>query len=90
MTDKEYKEHKKRSMVYDKRLKRAIHHGDFEEIVKCIMPLAVKHNDASDWKASPRTFMELLQTLHKFRAEFGSADSGFDEILKVMDGGKEK
>ena len=45
MTDKEYKEHKKRSMVYDKRLKRAIHHGDFEEIVKCIMLLAVKHNN---------------------------------------------
>lgn len=90
MSDKEFKEHKKRSMVYDKRLKKAIHEGDFEEMVKCIMLLAVKHNDSHDWKASPRTFMELLQTLHKFRAEFGSTEGGFDEILKVMDGGKEE
>ena len=51
------------------------------------MLLAVKNNEAEDWKASPRTFMELLQVLSKYRAEFG--DSGMEDILKVLEGGKE-
>jgi L-arabinose isomerase len=51
------------------------------------MLLAIKHNDETDWKASPRTFMELLQVLHKFRVEFGATDSDFADILKVVNGG---
>jgi len=30
--------------------------------------------------------MELLQVLHKFRVEFGTTDSDFDEILRVVNG----
>jgi len=51
------------------------------------MLLAVKHNDEEDWKASPRTFMELLQVLSKYRAEFGQ--DGMEDILKVLEGGRD-
>ena len=57
---------------------------------KILIVAAILFLISAIFSALPRTFMELLQTLHKFRAEFGSTDSGFDEILKVMDGGKEK
>tara|TARA_R110000796_G_scaffold185857_2_gene302742 strand:+ start:744 stop:1001 length:258 start_codon:yes stop_codon:yes gene_type:complete len=80
-------EHKKRSANYKAQLKQAIYAGDFERIVCTVMLLAVKNNEADDWKASPRTFMELLQVLSKYRAEFG--DSGMEDILKVLEGGKE-
>jgi L-arabinose isomerase len=80
-------EHALRSRNYKTRLKQAVESGDFEQIVKSIMLLAVKHNDETDWKASPRTFMELLQVMHKYKVEFGSADGDFDEILRVIDGG---
>jgi hypothetical protein len=79
-------EHAARSRNYKTRLKQAVDKGDFEEVVKSIMLLAVKHNEETDWKASPRTWMELLQVLHKFRVEFGTTDSDFDEILRVVNG----
>ena len=53
------------------------------------MLLAVKHNEANDWKASPRTFMELLQVLAKYRAEFGSEGDDYGEILRVLEGGEQ-
>jgi hypothetical protein len=34
--------------------------------------------------------MELLQVLHKFRVEFGATDGDFDDILKVLEGGKDE
>jgi len=91
MTDKEKKmkeaaKHAARSRNYKTRLKQAVDKGDFEEVVKAIMLLAIKNNADDDWKASPRTFMEFLQVLHKFRVEFGTADSDFDDILRVIDG----
>jgi|TARA_R100000479_G_scaffold18430_1_gene7007 hypothetical protein len=82
------KEHKRRSVNYKAQLKKAIHNGDFEGIVMSIMLLAVKHNDEQDWKAGPRTFMELLQVLAKYRQEFG--ENGMEEVLKVLQGGKDE
>tara|TARA_R100000742_G_C4231968_1_gene53344 strand:- start:262 stop:498 length:237 start_codon:yes stop_codon:yes gene_type:complete len=67
---------------YKTRLKQCINEGDFEGIVKNIMLMAVKNNEAEDWKASPRTFMELLQVLSKYRSEFGNDD--MKEILKLV------
>ena len=67
---------------YKQRLKKCINEGDFEGIVKNIMLMAVKNNDIADWKASPRTFMELLQVLSKYRQEFGNED--MSEILKLV------
>ncbi len=67
---------------YKQRLKKCINDGDFEGIVKNIMLMAVKNNEIEDWKASPRTFMELLQVLSKYRAEFGNED--MSEILKLV------
>ena len=49
--------------------------------------MAVKNNDAEDWKASPRTFMELLQVLAKYRQEFGNDDMA--DILKLVNNDKE-
>ena len=72
---------------YKQRLKKCINEGDFEGIVKNIMLMAVKNNDAEDWKASPRTFMELLQVLAKYRQEFGNDD--MSEILKLVNNEKE-
>ena len=91
MTEKEKKlkeaaKHAARSRNYKTRLKQAVDGGDFEDVVKSIMLLAIKHNDETDWKASPRTFMELLQVLHKFRVEFGATDSDFADILRVVNG----
>ena len=67
---------------YKQRLKKCINDGDFEGIVKNIMLMAVKNNDPEDWKASPRTFMELLQVLAKYRQEFGNDDMA--DILKLV------
>ena len=67
---------------YKQRLKKCINEGDFEGIVKNIMLMAVKNNDPEDWKASPRTFMELLQVLAKYRQEFGNDDMA--DILKLV------
>lgn len=78
--------HALRSRNYKTRLKDAVNSGDFEDVVKSLMLLAIKHNDDTDFKASPRTFMELLQVLHKFRVEFGTTDSDFDDILRVVNG----
>ena len=89
LTDEQLKKkaaHAARSRNYKTRLKQAVDKGDFEDVVKSIMLLAIKHNEETDWKASPRTFMELLQVLHKFRVEFGATDGDFDDILKVLDG----
>jgi len=72
---------------YKQRLKKCINGGDFEGIVKNIMLMAVKNNEAEDWKASPRTFMELLQVLAKYRQEFGNDD--MSEILKLVNNDKE-
>ena len=72
---------------YKQRLKKCINEGDFEGIVKNIMLMAVKNNDAEDWKASPRTFMELLQVLAKYSQEFGNDDRA--DILKLVNNDKE-
>ncbi len=72
---------------YKQRLKKCINEGDFEGIVKNIMLMAVKNNGEDDWKASPRTFMELLQVLSKYRAEFGNDDMA--DILKLVNNDKE-
>tara|TARA_R100000781_G_C3978963_1_gene92848 strand:+ start:90 stop:329 length:240 start_codon:yes stop_codon:yes gene_type:complete len=72
---------------YRNRLKKCINEGDFEGIVKNIMLMAVKNNEAEDWKASPRTFMELLQVLSKYRQEFGNDDMA--DILKLVNNDKE-
>lgn len=89
MSDEDYKKkHKKKSVNYQAALKRAIHGGDFEGVIKNIMLMAVKNNTADDWKCSPRTFMELLQVLHKYRTEFGDADQ-MQDILSVLEGGKD-
>ena len=72
---------------YKQRLKKCINEGDFEGIVKNIMLMAVKNNESEDWKASPRTFMELLQVLSKYRAEFGNDDMA--DILKLVNNDKE-
>lgn len=85
---KEKAKHALKSRNYKTRLKQAVDAGDFEEVVKSIMLLAIKHNEETDWRASPRTWMELLQVLHKFRVEFGTTDSDFDDILHVLKGGK--
>ena len=67
---------------YKQRLKKCINDGDFEGIVKNIMLMAVKNNDPEDSKESPRTFMELLQVLAKYRQEFGNDDMA--DILKLV------
>ena len=85
-TLKEKAEHAAKSRNYKTRLKQEVDKGDFEEVVKSIMLLAIKHNEETDWKASPRTWMELLQVLHKFRVEFGTTDSDFADILRVVNG----
>lgn len=87
MSLKQKAEHAAKSRNYKTRLKQAVDGGDFEDVVKSIMLLAIKHNEETDWKASPRTFMELLQVLHKFRVEFGATDSDFSDILRVVNGG---
>jgi hypothetical protein len=92
MSDEELKKrakHAARSRSYQHQLKRNIHDGDFEGIIKSVMLLAVKANDLEDWKASPRTFMELCQVLLKFRQEFGEGSSEYDEMLRMIQGGKE-
>ena len=81
-------EHKKRSKSYQAQLKDAIYSGDMEGILRSVMLLAVKANDIEDWKASPRTFMELTQVLLKYRQEFGG-DEDMSDILSVLQGGKE-
>ena len=81
-------EHKKRSKSYQAQLKDAIYKGDMEGILRSVMLLAVKNNDADDWKASPRTFMELTQVLLKYRQEFGGEEDMTD-ILRVINGGDE-
>lgn len=81
--------HKKRSRSYQNQLRQAVYSGDFEGIIKSVMLLAIKANDIEDWKASPRTFMELCQVLLKFRQEFGEGSEEYDEMLKMIQGGKE-
>jgi len=80
--------HKKRSRSYQNQLRQAVYAGDFEGIVKSVMLLAIKANDIDDWKASPRTFMELCQVLLKFRQEFGEGSQEYDEMLQLIRGGK--
>jgi transcription initiation factor TFIIIB Brf1 subunit/transcription initiation factor TFIIB len=77
------------SLNYKASLKKAVRGGDFEGVVKNIMLLAIKNNDDTDWKCSPRTFMELLQVLNNYRKEFGSTDQ-YDDILKVLEGGRDE
>ena len=81
--------HKRRSVNYKKALTKSIHEEDFEGIIRSIMLLAVKHNDENTWKCGPRTFMELLQVLVKYRQEFGS-DQDMSEILSVLEGGQKE
>jgi len=81
--------HKRRSVNYKKALTTSIHNGDFEGIIRNIMLLAVKHNDETQWKMGPRTFMELCQVLLKFRQEFGS-ETDMSEILSVLEGGNKE
>jgi len=50
------------------------------------MLLSLKANEIEDWKASPRTFMELCQVLVKYRQEFGGED--MSEIFRVIEGGE--
>jgi hypothetical protein len=80
--------YKKRSKSYQAQLKDAIYKGDMEGILRSVMLLAVKNNDADDWKASPRTFMELTQVLLKYRQEFGGEED-MSDILRVINGGDE-
>ena len=80
--------HKKRSRSYQNQLRQAVYSGDFEGIIKSVMLLAIKANDIEDWKASPRTFMELCQVLLKFRQEFGEGSEEYDEMLQLIRGGK--
>jgi hypothetical protein len=79
--------HKKRSVNYQASLKQAIHSGDFEGIIKCVMLLGVKHNTEMNWQMSPRTFMELCTVLLKYRQEFGNNDD-MSSLLSVLNGGK--
>jgi len=81
--------HKKRSRSYQNQLRQAVYSGDFEGIIKSVMLLAIKANDIEDWKASPRTFMELCQVLLKFRQEFGEGSEEYADLLKMIQGGKE-
>ena len=80
-------EHLKRSKSYQAQLKDAIYKGDMEGILRSVMLLAVKANDVQDWKASPRTFMELAQVLLKYRQEFGGEED-MSGILEILKGGK--
>tara|TARA_R100001244_G_scaffold11845_1_gene13989 strand:+ start:497 stop:766 length:270 start_codon:yes stop_codon:yes gene_type:complete len=87
MSDKDYqKNHAKKSRTYNAQLKKAIHDGDLEGIIKSVMLLSLKANELEDWKASPRTFMELCQVLVKYRQEFGGED--MSEIFRVIEGGE--
>lgn len=86
MTDKKKAAIKRKSLNYTAGLKKAIHAGDLEGVIKSVMLLAVKHNGEQDWKMSPRTFMELCQVLIKYRETFGD-DDGFANILEVLEGG---
>ena len=87
MSNEDHKKaHAKKSRTYNAQLKRAIHDGDLEGIIKSVMLLSLKANDLEDWKASPRTFMELCQVLVKYRQEFGTED--MSEIFRVIEGGE--
>ena len=85
--DIDKKAHAAKSKNYRSRLKSAVEKGDVEDVVKSLMLLAIRVNEDQDFKASPRTWMELLQVLHKFRVEFGATDSDFSDILRVVNGG---
>ena len=87
MNDKTKKAIARKSLNYKAGLKRAIHNGDLEGVIKSVMLLAVKNNEDADWKMSPRTFMELCQVLIKYREAFGD-DEGFANILEVLEGGQ--
>jgi len=78
----------RKSLNYKAGLKKAIHAGDLEGVIKSVMLLAVKNNEPNDWKMSPRTFMELCQVLIKYREAFGDED-GFANILEVLEGGSQ-
>ncbi|NBT88450.1 MAG: hypothetical protein EBT51_09130 [Flavobacteriaceae bacterium] len=88
MNDKQKKAIARKSLNYTAGLKKAIHSGDLEGVIKSVMLLAVKHNTEQDWRMSPRTFMELCQVLIKYRETFGS-DEGFGEILELLEGGQD-
>ena len=77
-------EHKKRSKSYQAQLKDAIYKGDMEGILRSVMLLAVKNNDADDWKASPRTFMELTQVLLKYRRIMTCKKSVWTECMMIQ------
>lgn len=79
---------KRKSLNYKAGLKKSIHDGDLEGLIKSVMLLAVKHNTEADWKMSPRTFMEMCQVLIKLK-EMGYGNSEeFADILSVLEGGK--
>lgn len=82
----EKQKHKLRSRNYKTRLRDAVEGGDFEDVVKSLMLLAIKHNSDEDFKASPRTWMELLQVLHKYKVEFGTGGDDIGEVLRVING----
>ena len=83
------KAHAAKSKNYRTRLKNAVEKGDVEGVVKSLMLLAIRVNDDNDFKASPRTWMELLQVLVKYKSEFGTGDDDFADVLKVISGGKD-
>ena len=88
MNDKTKRAIARKSLNYKAGLKKAIHAGDLEGVIKSVMLLAVKNNEPNDWKMSPRTFMELCQVLIKYREAFGDED-GFANILEVLEGGSQ-
>jgi hypothetical protein len=83
MSDKQ----QRKSVNYKAGLKKAIHDGDFEQMIKNIMLLGVKANTDESWRMSPRCFMELSQVLLKYKSEFGS-DNEMAELLLVLDNSK--
>ena len=87
--DIDKKAHAAKSKNYRSRLKSAVEKGDVEDVVKSLMLLAIRVNDDEDFKASPRTWMELLQVLVKYKSEFGTGDDDFADVLKVISGGKD-
>lgn len=72
------------SLNYKSSLKRSIHNGDIEGIIKAVMLLAVKNNADENWKMGPRTFMELATVLVKLK-ELGYSAKEFDGILSILD-----
>jgi hypothetical protein len=78
---------KSKSVNYKSGLKKAIHDGDFEGMIKNIMLLAIKNNTEAHWQMGPRTFMELSQVLLKYRETFGS-DTEMSELMLVLDNSK--